>query len=561
MTAITTSKHKVIAAKDFLENLEDGAHVVDRNHYMFISRSREWPSDPLGTPPTSDIAPPAPEDAVIKDMEAREAMIALKRLIRDNSTLAIPRFNWTSGTLYAQYDDRDPELHLHPTQQDIADANLGGYEAGPIYVITSQFHVFKCLSNGNGALSTVEPTLPGGDPWTVTTSDGYTWKFLLTVTSSNISKFLTDAWIPISKIGAPDVADDGSNQWDVENDAVDGSINVVHIDSPGNGYKFVQDSKTSLGGGALTINLEPEAGITDVAEAVAGFADCTVYITAGTGAGQSRVIDSYDFTNEIATVTAAWSTVPDVTSVYSIWPTATISGNGTGALVRPIVNTTTQQIDEVVILNQGSGYRAASIDIIGGLDTGGTHAVLHPAIAPIGGHGKDAECELDARYVMMSTKLDFNEEDFPVANDYRQVGILRNVTDFGGTVLSTENNRSAVKTLNLINVSAGGGGLFQPDELFSSDLDATVKGAVIDYTPTTATEGTLTFWQDRLTDFNPFSAGDTITATPSGAQGEIDSIVDEEVNKYDGDLIYIENRRPILRAPNQIEDIKIIIEF
>ena len=565
MTAITTSKHKVTAAKDFLENLDDAAHTEARNHYLFISRSRPWPNKPLGTPPTSDVAPPAPEDSVIHEMEARESMIALKRLIRDNSSLVIPKFDWTSGTLYAQYDDRDPELHLHPTPQDISDANLGGYTAGPLYVLTSQFHVFKCLSNNNGSLSTVEPTLPGGAPWTITTSDGYVWKYMLTISSSDVSKFLTDSWIPISKVGAPDVADNGTNQWDVENDAVDGAIDVIHIDNAGDGYKFVQEGKTAAGGGASSMTLEAEAGITDAVESVAGFVGCAIYIISGTGAGQSpNRITAYDNNTRLATVENAWSIIPDNTSIYEIWPTITISGNGSNATAKAIVNTTTQQLEEVIITNVGSGYRAASIAIDGGLDTGGSHSTLHPAVSPLGGHGKDAECELDARYVMAFTKLDPNEPDFPISNDYRQIGILRNVIDYGSTLLSTDTTRVAVKKLNLTGVTAGVGGLFQPDEDFTgidgSNPDATAK--VVDYIPgAVAGEGTLSFWQDRLTDFEDFVVGMTLTGSASGATATVDSIEDEEIEKYEGDLIYIENRRPILRQPNLIEDIKIILEF
>jgi len=34
-----------------------------------------------------------------------------------------------------------------------------------------------------------------------------------------------------------------------------------------------------------------------------------------------------------------------------------------------------------------------------------------------------------------------------------------------------------------------------------------------------------------------------------------------EIENNSGDLIYVENRRLITRAPDQIEDIKLVIEF
>jgi hypothetical protein len=34
-----------------------------------------------------------------------------------------------------------------------------------------------------------------------------------------------------------------------------------------------------------------------------------------------------------------------------------------------------------------------------------------------------------------------------------------------------------------------------------------------------------------------------------------------EVEKYTGDIIYVENRRTVSRAIDQIEDVKLVVEF
>jgi hypothetical protein len=47
--------------------------------------------------------------------------------------------------------------------------------------------------------------------------------------------------------------------------------------------------------------------------------DCTIEITAGTGAGQSRTITDYNGTTKVATITPLWDTVPDNTSRYIIY--------------------------------------------------------------------------------------------------------------------------------------------------------------------------------------------------------------------------------------------------
>ena len=64
------------------------------------------------------------------------------------------------------------------------------------------------------------------------------------------------------------------------------------------------------------------------------------------------------------------------------------------------------------------------------------------------------------------------------------------------------------------------------------------------------------------------TAQDILTA-PSGVQAQIlestsaahDNVSGGDLLKYSGDVIYVENRSPITRADDQIEDLKIIIEF
>ena len=49
------------------------------------------------------------------------------------------------------------------------------------------------------------------------------------------------------------------------------------------------------------------------------------------------------------------------------------------------------------------------------------------------------------------------------------------------------------------------------------------------------------------------SSGSTLTLTTGYANPEL--------QPYTGDIIYLENRKPIQRASDQTEDIKLIIEF
>ena len=57
-----------------------------------------------------------------------------------------------------------------------------------------------------------------------------------------------------------------------------------------------------------------------------------------------------------------------------------------------------------------------------------------------------------------------------------------------------------------------------------------------------------------------FRANESITA-PSTASANTNGVVGGDLEKFSGDVLYIENRSPVTRADDQIEDVKLIIEF
>jgi hypothetical protein len=63
------------------------------------------------------------------------------------------------------------------------------------YVLTEDYHIYKCLNNNNDSLSTVKPLSTQPEPFTL--SDGYKWKFIGTVPLSLQSKFLSAAKMPV----------------------------------------------------------------------------------------------------------------------------------------------------------------------------------------------------------------------------------------------------------------------------------------------------------------------------------------------------------------------------
>jgi|GEM_PF-1334292 len=579
MTAIIKNRFRIQNAKDFLENLvghprtsvigntinltgvteaeriadlqtEIGSHAVDRNLYLFVGRARPWPTDLLNG--TNELAPPLAKDTISEEYRIWDAMLGLKKVTETYSSLVVPRFDWdaTGETVYKPFDDQDKDLFNHPTTAEIADGNLNSYTAGSFYVLTDEYHLFKCLGNNLSAKSTVKPQKPLAAPFIFEGSDGYRWKYLTTITPGQVVKFLTERWIPVVQLAE----DDGSSQWLVQQAATEGTIDTFIIDNKGSGYIYVH-SGTLQGFSGTTGSLD--SGFSIVASAYVG---AQIHIVSGTGAGTVRNITSYDETFGIVTVNVAWSV--DGSSVYEITPNLTISGNGTGATAKAVVETLAgpdqYKITKIISTAGGSGYTFASVSITG---AGGSGASVRAQIAAPGGHGSDIEKELGAFFAMLNVRLKYEEGagDFPISNDYRQIGVVRDLRNLDGS-LATEDTRIATKKLNLTGVSPGLGGDFAPDE------DITTGGAtakVIDYVATGPGTGTITFFQDEITGYASFAGGQVVSGLTSGATGTIalSGVINEEIKKNVGEIIYIENRRPVLRAPDQIEDIKAIIEF
>jgi hypothetical protein len=238
----------------------------------------------------------------------------------------------------------------------------------------------------------------------------------------------------------------------------------------------------------------------------------------------------------------------------------TISGDGTGATAT-VTRDSNNRIVRVNIGEKGTGYTWARITI-GPPATGSNNATAEAIISPKGGHGKDAVEELGGFYVMMNVRLEYDDGagDFPIDNDYRRICLIRDPFNFGTTVVSSSQTLLSNRTASYTATS----GTFSIDEEISGGTTG-AKGRIVSLN-TGSTPKTLRYIQTKsdansTTTGRLFQVAETITGSVSGATGTITAIADPDVVADSGDIIYVENRRPINRAGDQIEDIKIIVEM
>ena len=278
-----------------------------------------------------------------------------------------------------------------------------------------------------------------------------------------------------------------------------------------------------------------------------------------------------------------------------------IQGNGQNGIAKLVVDS--GAIVEASLQASGTGYTYASINLndvysdaalttASNIDANSdaTGGALEVIIPPQGGHGKDPVEELGGKRVMINTRLTYDEGegDFPTDNDFRRIGLLRDPYNYNSTDFATADNLSATNALKVQNPT---GDFFVDEEISQTytlnGQSVTAKATVVSWKGTVdgVAFNILKYFQspDRHTHNGvvyPFSNGsDTISGATSLSSATVNStyntpggqtdggvifatgLANAEIEKNSGDIIYIENRRAISRASDQIEDIKLVVEF
>lgn len=228
-------------------------------------------------------------------------------------------------------------------------------------------------------------------------------------------------------------------------------------------------------------------------------------------------------------------------SGYGSAPAVTITGDGAGATATAVL--TSGAVTAVNITNPGSGYTRATVSFASGA------AAATAVISPKGGHGANAVEELGGKYIMLNVRLDGSESNtISTANEFRQVGIVRDPYLYG---TSTRATASSYRQSFAYTVSAPTGD-FTLDETITSGSNT---ASVIEWNTTSDILYT------NLPVNLPFANTASVSGGTSGVTGTIAAISNPGLQPYSGDIIYVENRVPISRAEDQIEDVKLIIQF
>ena len=235
--AIIKQKTKAQAASNYLGNIASDAS----NLYFFFGNPVSWATVPGGD--YNETTPPAPVDTALEEKRIWDNMLGLKKLGESDIRLGFRRVNWVSGQFYDMYRD--------DYNGQVDGVTLTGDTTKPISLSRSNnvviandsgvYRIYRCLDNrsattGYPVASTSMPTFTSTQPQTL--ADGYVWKYLGTLSTSDVEGFLTTQHSPV-----PSTLGSGSNA---------GSALSVVITSRGEGYTSAPTLTLSGDGTGMT---------------------------------------------------------------------------------------------------------------------------------------------------------------------------------------------------------------------------------------------------------------------------------------------------------------------
>lgn len=538
MSAIISDQFRILNAETFVKSFT-GIGTTSNVYYTFI-----------GLPNSTDVATgsgttdwntnvPDPKDMFKEQNDYFDTMIALKKVTTQDVRRMVRKVNWNAGVKYDMYrhDYSSSNLAKVTSATNLYDANY--------YVVNEDFKVYICLNNGTdpenpkGRPSLDQPKFTDLEPRAAGSSgDGYLWKYLYTISPSDIIKFDSLEFVPVpSNWGTGDTAD-------IKNNAVAGEIKVVTITNRGSGYSPAGTYKNIpiLGDGtggrvSVTVGADGKVGSVDVTSGGTGYTRGTVQF-------------------------------------YPDGPAKEVGGTNLSSIGLNAVGSASTSIATFDVIIPPSGGHGG--DIYKEL---GAYRVL-----------------VYSRYENNGTN-----PDFIVGNDFARVGIIKNPTVYGSKtqILSAsqasalgalklelpENGTYTIDTLITQTIGIGSTAAakvasydsstgvlkyYQPVGLAQTEYNFKLLG--FKRNSEIVTGGSITI--------NGVTAGSNLelqttfgTASNPGVtttvgskivnldQNFIEGVANPEIEKHSGEVIYIDNRAAIPRSLTQKEDIKIVLEF
>ena len=515
MSAIITEQFRILSA----ENFRAGLASTGSSYYTWIGLPNATELDA-----SWNTSPPSPVDSLNEENRHWDTMIAMKKINSSDVKKVVEKYTWASGEKYDMYRHDYSRNNLAPVSKSTT------LYSAKYYVINRDYRVYICLNNGispenpSGKPSLDEPLFTDLEPRAAGSSgDGYVWKYLYTLTPTDILRFDSTNFIPVPS----DWQGDSTNAAVRDNASTSGQLKIVTISNRGTGYgtATTYSNVNILGDGegakaSVTINADGKIQSVDISNGGSGYSFGTLDLD---GAG----------------ITNSSSSTDAVTSVVIPPP------GGHGSDIYEELGTR-----KVMIYSRLENDNA-NPDFITGNEFARIGVVKDPLV--YGSTSRLTSDKASAVYALKVTAdqlnlIDFQEDDVITQN----IGVGSTAI---GRVVSWDSNTGVLKYWQDSKVATSstvgtaplyGYKLLRFQNTLTNGGSFNIAGGTGTVAIDTSFSGISTVLNNRT-----YFLGQTFdkgTSTP-------------EVKPQSGQIIYVDNRPSVLRSSNQKEDIKIVLEF
>lgn len=264
MSALVTDQFRILNASNFVDSVQDSSN----SYYVFVGLSNPTAVG-FGRDSNWNTTPPNPTDNIDYLNHYESTVLFGKKITSANIRRVVKRIDWVKGTKYEMYRPDYSVVNPSPItgSMRLYDANY--------YVVNSDYRVYICIDNGSSGINTTgnasqdEPTFTDLEPAPAGESgDGYIWKYLYTISPSDIIKFDSIEYITVP------------NNWSTSADSQivavrengdstlnDNQIKKVYIQSRGSGYTLQSGQSCNIigdgSGATVSVEVDASGSITD----------------------------------------------------------------------------------------------------------------------------------------------------------------------------------------------------------------------------------------------------------------------------------------------------------
>lgn len=323
------------------------------NYYSFLGRCDPWPN--------ADATPTNQSQSVVDYKKIRNNMVYMRRITSNDVSAVVRRINWSYvfPRAFDQYDDT----------ADLATKDF--------YCVTDEWNVYKCLYNNHGVISTIKPT--GRSVNILETADGYIWKYLYSIPSFKVIKFVTSAYMPVQRA----LSDSFYNKGSVENVVVINSgdlytndaVTTLSVSDPAPGgdrallsasvrkTQLINEIGTVIAEAGEIVNVTVIDGGTLYTASGGGYYPEITITASGSGitgkyGNATAVLKPVVYNGSIVRVTIE---DPGVNYPSTTTTSITVTGDGSGAEFTPVIYD--HKLVDVVTENVGSGYNVMVLTV------------------------------------------------------------------------------------------------------------------------------------------------------------------------------------------------------